>query len=135
MDEGHRETEMCVHCAGECCTRQPGHCLPSEFGSEEAVRAAVTSGRYTIILLLDDHIRARVVRPHYKNRELKTGCTFLREGGCELPFAERPYGCRLLRPRELPGGHCVPDGVSIEEAGEMWEASGYLPPLWACRPG
>ncbi len=128
--EGYRETEMCVRCGGECCLRQPGHCLPSEFGSAAAVRAAVESGRYAIILLLDENIKARIVRPHYKDSRRKTGCIFLRQNGCGLEWEQRPYGCRLLRSREQEGGHCEPQGIAIEEAAEMWEESGYLPPLW-----
>jgi hypothetical protein len=131
--KGHRETEMCVRCQGECCRRQAGHCLPSEFESAEAVRTAVVSGRYTIVMLWDAHIKARVVRPHYNKEPDRTkGCVFLRENGCELEWAARPYGCRMLRPREQGGGHCEPEGISITEAAEMWEESGYLPPLWKC---
>lgn len=132
MDEGYRETEMCVRCAGSCCRLQPGHCLPSEFGSAEAVRAAIVSGRYAIVLLLDSHIMARVVRPHYKEPDLRTGCIFHQAAGCELAWEARPYGCRMLRPRERDGEHCEPEGISIEEAGRMWEQSGYLPPIWTC---
>ena len=128
--EGYTETEMCVQCKGECCLRQPGHCLPSEFTSKEAVRAAVGSGRYAIILLLDENTRARIIRPQYKDREHKTGCTFHQENGCELKPEDRPYGCRMLKPRVQNGGHCEPQGISIEEAAKMWEESGYLPPLW-----
>ena len=131
--KGYRETEMCVRCAGECRRRQPGHCLPSEFGSARAVRAAVESGRYTIVLLLDSHIMARVVRPHYKEPVRIVGCFFYQTDGCELPWPARPYGCRMLRPRERDGEHCEARGISIEEAGRMWEQSGYLPPISACR--
>jgi hypothetical protein len=130
--KGYPETEMCVRCEGECCRLQPGHCLPSEFESAEAVRAAVESGRYTIVLLLDLHIMARVVRPHYKEPVRMVGCNFHQANGCELPLSARPYGCRMLRPRERDGEHCEPEEISIEEAARMWEQSGYLPPLWAC---
>ena len=130
--KGYPETEMCVRCKGECCLRQSGHCLPSEFETAEAVRAAVESGKYTIVLLLDSHIMARVVRPHYKDPVRKMGCIFHHTDGCELPLSARPYGCRMLRPRERDGGHCKPEGISIEEAGRMWEQSGYLPPIWKC---
>lgn len=129
--EGYRETEMCARCGGSCCRVQAGHCLPSEFESAEAVRAAVVSGKYTIVLLLDEHIMARVVRPHYKDPERRTGCIFHREDGCELPFSERPYGCRMLKPRERDTELCEPQGITIEEAGKMWEESGYLPPIWS----
>jgi Fe-S-cluster containining protein len=129
---GYPETGMCKRCEGECCRLQPGHCLPSEFESAEAVRAAVESGKYTIVLLLDSHIMARVVRPHYKDPGRRAGCIFLHENGCELPLPARPYGCRMLRPRERDGEHCTPEGISIEEAGRMWEQSGYLPPIWKC---
>lgn len=130
--EGYRETEMCVRCGGSCCRRQSGHCLPSEFGSAKEVEEAVAGGKYSIVLLLDSHIMARVVRPHYKDPDKKTGCIFHHENGCELEWQDRPYGCRMLRPRERDGEHCKPEGISIEEAGRMWEESGYLPPLWAC---
>jgi hypothetical protein len=130
--KGYPETEMCVRCEGECCRRQPGHCLPSEFESAEAVRAAVTSGRYTIVLLMDSDIMARVVRPHYKEPDRKAGCIFLQANGCGLPLQARPYGCRMLRPREADEGHCEPEGISIQEAAMMWERSGYLPPIWTC---
>lgn len=130
--EGYRETGMCVRCEGECCLLQPGFCVPSDFGSAHAVRAAVESGRYTIILLLDSNIRARVVRPHHKEPDREAGCTFHTAGGCELQWEDRPYGCRMLRPREEEGGHCEPTGTLIEEAAELWEESGYLPPLWKC---
>ncbi|MFH0975406.1 MAG: hypothetical protein V1874_06450 [Spirochaetota bacterium] len=134
--EGYRETEMCTHCMGECCRRQSGHCLPTQFGSAQAVRAAVESGRYAIILLLDEHIKARVVRPHYKDPVRRVGCIFLKENGCELKWEDRPYGCRMLRPRELDNEHCKPEGIFIEEAAKMWEESGYLPPIWKCSvPG
>lgn len=127
--EGYRETEMCGHCRGKCCRLQPGHCLPSEFGSAAAVQAAFNSGKYGIILLLDSDIKARVVRPHYRDRERQTGCVFLREKGCELPWQARPYGCRMLRPKTLDSEHCAPEGISIAEAGRMWERSGFLPAM------
>jgi hypothetical protein len=122
---------MCVRCRGSCCRLQPGHCLPSEFGSAKELEAALVSGRYAIVLLLDSHIMARVVRPHYKEPDQKVGCIFLQANGCELTWSARPYGCRFLRPREQDGAHCEPEGISIEEAAKMWEESGYLPPLWA----
>jgi len=133
--EGYRETEMCVRCGGSCCRLQPGHCLPSEFGSAEAVKEALDSGRYAVVLLLDSNISARVVRPHYKKPDRRVGCIFHQSNGCELPWTERPYGCRMLQPRERDGEHCKPEGISIEEAARMWERSGYLqclPPIWAC---
>lgn len=130
--EGYRETEMCSRCRGRCCSLQPGHCLPPDFGSAEAVKEALVSGRYTIVLLLDWNIMARVVRPHYKDPQRKVGCIFQQENGCELPWPARPYGCRMLRPRERDGEHCKPEGISIEEAARMWERSGYLPPIWSC---
>jgi hypothetical protein len=128
--EGYHETTECKRCEGECCRRQSGHCLPSDFGSAEAVRAAVESGKYTIVLLLDSHIMARVVRPHYKEPDRKIGCIFHKENGCDLPWHARPYGCRLLRPRERDSEHCKPEGISIEDAAKMWEEIGYLPPIW-----
>lgn len=130
--EGYRETEMCVRCEGSCCKRQSGHCLPSEFGSAETVRTAVTSGKYTIVLLLDTDIIARVVRPHYKDPHRRMGCVFHKARGCELQFENRPYGCRMLKPRERDGERCQPEGVLIVEAAEMWEKSGYLPPMDRC---
>jgi hypothetical protein len=130
--EGYPETDMCVSCGGECCRRQPGYCLPSDFASAQDVRAAVESGNYTIVLLVDEHITARVVRPQHRDTLRKEFCIFLRADGCELSFEERPYGCRMLRPREQEGGHCEPQGTTIEEAGKMWEESGYLPPLSTC---
>jgi hypothetical protein len=54
--EGYRETEMCSRCQGQCCSLQPGHCLPSDFGSAEAVKEALVSAGYTIVLLLDWNI-------------------------------------------------------------------------------
>ncbi len=127
--EGYRETDMCVRCGGKCCQLQPGHCLPSEFGSAEAVMDALNSGRYGVILLLDSDIRARVIRPHYKKRDQRVGCIFHQANGCELPWEDRPYGCRMLRPRERDGEHCKPEGISISEAARMWERSGFLPPM------
>ena len=47
---------------GECCRVQSGHCLPSEFGSEKAVREAVTSGKYAIMLIVYDDVMARIIR-------------------------------------------------------------------------
>jgi hypothetical protein len=123
---------MCVRCEGSCCRRQSGHCLPSEFGSADAVRDAVTSGKYGIVLLVDENIVARVVRPSYKDLDQGTGCIFHRADGCELNFEDRPYGCRMLRPRARDDEHCKPEGISIAEAAEMWEQSGYLPPLSEC---
>lgn len=130
--EGYPETEMCMRCKGECCRRQPGHCVPSEFESAEAVRKAVESGRYTIVLLLDSHIMARVVRPHHRGPDRRVGCIFHHVNSCDLPFAARPYGCRMLRPRERDGEHCEPEGISVEEAARLWEQSGYLPPIGTC---
>ena len=130
--EGYRETGMCMRCEGECCRTQSGHCLPTEFGSAAEVRTAVASGRYAIVLLTDEHIMARVIRPHYKEPDRMKGCIFHQENGCELAWQDRPYGCRMLRPRERDDGHCEPEGISIQEAAEMWERSGYLPPIWAC---
>jgi hypothetical protein len=133
--EGYRETGMCLLCEGNCCRLQPGHCLPSEFGSAEAVKEALGSGLYAVILLLDSDISARVIRPHYKDPDRRVGCIFLQSKGCELPWEARPYGCRMLRPRDKDGEHCQPEGISIAEAARMWESSGYLrflPPIWAC---
>ena len=129
--KGHRETDMCVRCGGACCKRQPGHCLPSEFKTASDVRQAVLGGKYTIVLLLDENIMARIVRPHYKDPAKRTGCVFHKAGGCELPFESRPYGCRMLKPRERDGERCTPEGTQIIEASQMWEESGYLPPLSA----
>jgi len=129
MMEGYRETEICVRCRGKCCQIQPGYCLPSEFGSAEAVMEALNSGKYGVILLLDSDMRARVIRPHYKLRNQMSGCIFHNENGCELPWQERPYGCRMLRPRERDGEHCQPEGISISEAASLWENSGFLPPM------
>lgn len=131
--EGYRETEMCERCKGECCRRQSGHCLPSEFGSVDAVRAALETGKYCIVLLLGSGLKSRIVRPHYKEPGKATGCIFHEEKGCELLWHDRPYACRMLRPREKDGGHCEPEGITIQEAGRMWESSGYLPPIWMCR--
>ena len=128
---GYRENEMCVRCEGKCCKRQPGHCLPTQFGSARAVRQAVVSGNYTIVLILDENVMARIVRPHYKDPQQRLGCVFLGAGGCALTFEERPYGCRMLKPREADGERCKPEGTTIVEASEMWERSGYLPPLSA----
>lgn len=128
--EGFHETGICKRCKGECCRLQAGHCLPSEFGSAQTVREAVESGKYAIILLLDSNIMARVVRPNYKDTARKTGCVFHNENGCELPWPARPYGCRMLQPRQREGEHCIPGGISIEDAARMWEESGYLPPIW-----
>ena len=130
--QGYRETEICVICKGSCCRKQSGHCLPSEFGSAKAVRNAVTSGQYGIFLLVDENIIARIVRPQYRELFRKTGCVFHHADGCELRFEDRPYGCRMLRPRDRDGEHCKPEGITIVEAAEMWEQSGYLPPLTAC---
>ena len=130
--QGHRETEECLRCQGKCCKRQSGHCLPSEFGSEEEVRAAISSGRYGVVLLIDKDIVARIVRPSYKDLEWRVGCIFQHEQGCELSWEQRPYGCRMLRPRQRDDEHCKPEGISIVEAAEMWEDCGYLPPLSAC---
>jgi len=109
--------------------------LPSEFESAEEAKAALDSGKYAVVLLLDSNIAARVVRPHYKDPDRRLGCIFHQANGCELPWLVRPYGCRMLRPRERDGEHCKPEGVSIKEAARMWEQSGYLrhlPPIWAC---
>lgn len=133
--EGYRETEMCLCCEGKCCKLQPGHCLPSEFRSAEAVKEALESGRYAVVLLLDSDISARVIRPHYKDPDRRVGCIFHQSKGCELSWEDRPYGCRMLRPRDKDGEHCQPEGISIAEAARMWERSGYLwflPPIWAC---
>ncbi len=130
--EGYPETEMCSHCGGECCRRQPGYCLPADFASTTAVRAAVESGKYTIVLLLDEHVMARVIRPQHRDTLRKEYCIFLQADGCELPFEDRPYGCRMLRPRQNDGGHCEPRGITIADAGKMWEESTYLPPLSTC---
>lgn len=131
--EGYRETDMCVCCEGECCRRQSGHCLPSEFGSARAVRAALESGKYCIVLLVDSNMRARIVRPHYKEPDEMIGCIFHQENGCELSWSDRPYGCRMLRPRGHDGEHCETEGITIQEAARMWELSGYLPPIWMCK--
>lgn len=127
--QGHPETDICIRCQGDCCKRQPGHCLPLEFGSASAVRTAVASGEYGIFLLLDENIIARIVRPQYKHIPGKIGCIFHRADGCRLPFKDRPYGCRMLQPREKEGEPCKPNGITITQAAEMWEQSGYLPPL------
>ena len=94
--KGYPETGMYVRCQGECCRRQPGHCLPSGFESAEAARAAVESGKYTIVLL-DSHIMARVVRPHYKDPVQRIGCIFHHANGCELPLTKKNLGRDVQR--------------------------------------
>ena len=62
---------------------------------QEAVRMAVVSGKYAIVLLLDKDIMARIVRPSYKDIPRRIGCVFHQAEGCALEWEDRPYGCRL----------------------------------------
>ena len=130
--EGYRETKMCVCCEGGCCQRQSGHCLPSEFESAEAVRMAVVSGKYAIVLLVDKDIMARIIRPSSKDLSRSIDSFFIRPRDANLSLRTDRTDAVFLSPVNGMTSIARPKGYSIVEAAEMWEESGYLPPIEDC---
>jgi len=90
---GYSSPEICTRCGGACCKGLPGRCRPSDFGAtRQEIEAALPAALETHYEEFD----GEYVLPQ---RTLH-GCVFLTPTGCTLPFASRPYECRMLEPRE-----------------------------------
>jgi Fe-S-cluster containining protein len=112
--------DLCNDC-GKCCKSYPGGTIPSDFDEKDlegSVLEAIKSGRYTIDWwegtpdrtlfkgYITMYVRPAMKRHEHEVRDASWGggeCTFLGANGCELPFDNRPYACRDLKPGRKNG--------------------------------
>ena len=131
---------ICAECGGRCCQAYPGICWPEDLGDNirASIKTRLASGLYTIDWWEGDpreydwdHPDAvsegYFLRPAMKDHEgklrhpawMRGTCTFLRAGGCALPYNSRPYQCRALEPKS-PGGRCKPHGGERQAGALAW---------------
>lgn len=115
---------LCGICGGECCRTKPGIEGPKRFlaapNPAEALRSALASGLWVlaehygvprpegtaaqpgdmdrVLYYPRPATRAEHPRAAFSTEDEGRECVFLGEGGCLLPFAERPRMCRALEP-------------------------------------
>ncbi len=137
--DGVQDAAMCRECGGGCCKSMPGIAYPSDFGPRETLVATLLtylrSGKWAIDWWEGDiveggplpciyWIRPATVMGAGKLFDASWGgqCSLWTEKyGCGLPFRQRPYQCRNLKPRPMPEREksgCEGDGK--EEAAHAW---------------
>lgn len=106
----HPPARFCKECEGACCERCPGPYHPSDFPNKittDYLWELLENGR-AVVDWTKDTRKARptyFLRPpsiydngHFISAHSRGSCVFLAEGGCILPFEERPLGCKNLKP-------------------------------------
>lgn len=100
--------DVCSKCKGACCKRMAGHYSPSDFKdlSYEALKLEIEKGRISIDwwegerLTKEYYLRARHVLEPIVCGSWGGVCMNLTETGCSLPWEERPFACRALKPEK-----------------------------------
>ncbi len=120
MDILNNESSLCAEC-GRCCTKYAGMCWPDDVKplTLEKIVAMLKTGYYSIDWWEGDPREdgelgcVYMLRPAHTNRPPGMldpswfgTCRFLSEGGCSLPFEDRPTQCRALIPMQTAGGDC-----------------------------
>lgn len=124
-------SDLCAKCGGLCCQQCPGLTVPSDFKDNDAILAAIKSGRWCLDWYEADGTFEQgdvyFVRPSIKGREGKTRhaawggeCTFLGPDGCTSGI--KPHQCRTLVAR--PGMLCRHDDARFE--GKAYYAEAWL---------
>jgi Fe-S-cluster containining protein len=114
----------------------PGCAMPEDFnnGDFDTLVKVLRTGKWAIDYLdmagLDEPTeetidKAYYIRPRIKHRlklydvALKGECIFLKRNGCQLPFEERPEGCRMLEPKP-EDEDCIAHGATVKQAAMAW---------------
>lgn len=134
--ESYVQPDVCGPCGGACCKQMPGAAMPEDFGApdrrrmEQMLTDRLASGRWAIDWWegdprpgKNDLDRGYFVRPATAARRGRIfdpswggACTFHGPSGCEI-FADRPSGCRGLRPAsDYPGGCTVMHSDKVDAA-------------------
>lgn len=103
--------QICSKCGGKCCKSYAGAYHPSDFGENlniEYIEKLLTKRNDISIDCFENpsdgnkygyFLRPRHVGGDIVDMSWGAPCIHLTETGCELPFDERPYGCRKLDPK------------------------------------
>lgn len=132
--KNNENREMCSKCGGKCCKTYSGAYHPDDFKHEltDAWLQDLLEGNHTYtdgkpILVSIDWVegvkggpdgRGYFLRPRHVGGDIVdpswgASCCHLTETGCDLPFDERPWRCRLREPSE-----CINDKMDTVEKRE-----------------
>jgi Fe-S-cluster containining protein len=113
------DSKLCTACGGHCCKSFPGGTTPEDWGApdmtamRERLIRALSGGEWVVD-------RASYVRPSVTGGKGPTRwgrCVFLKNAGCRLSYAERPFGCRDFKPaKDYPHGCCSASGAAHPDA-------------------
>jgi len=110
MIENNENKYLCKNCGGKCCKMYGGSFHPSDFGvciDYTSIKRLLTERDDISIDCLDDPDDGRIngyfLRMRHRNGSIVDfswggACVHLTQNGCDLPFDERPYGCKILVP-------------------------------------
>ena len=140
MKIDNNESPVCGMCKGKCCKNLPGALHPDDVVdcTKEGIRKLLERGDVSI-----DWYYSRYTKRFHRNRgyylRFRTAhgpvidpvylvndgrCLHLTENGCDLPFDERPYGCKSLVPKAestQPLKLCCTSTYGSFQAAEAWE--------------
>ena len=127
---GYKATSVCAECEGGCCKTAPGLVYPEDIGTvtAEEIALLLKTGRYAIDFWTEiERDMTLFLRPRTQDGSMVVPfsewggrCTFLTESGCELPFRERPRGCRMLQPGPTNKDECDLHGHDKEHGKNAW---------------
>lgn len=134
--KGHFNKKICSDCGGKCCKFLPGCMFPEDFKeiSKENILGLLTTGNFSIDSWVGD-IRpgkdlwdvSYFLRPATKGNEGKIydeswggKCVFLRNTGCLLSDNKKPFGCRILEPKENLEGKCKTNNGDKKDSVLAW---------------
>lgn len=128
---------LCFACGGRCCESYPGLPRPNDFGNTprevgKMLRLALRDGKWTLdVWTRDEHLpktyfprpKAGDDRPSIFNAGWGGPCHLLNGDSCSLPFRERPFGCRDMKPDENYPGDCESETGSKK----VYEVEKWIP--------
>lgn len=129
MKKNHLNENMCSTCGGNCCQRLPGIMFPEDFETinKKIIMDLLNTGNYSIDCWEGEienpyWIRPATIKGKGKLIDKSWGgiCVFWSSTGCRFDKDLRPYGCRMLEPREY-GEECKIHNAGKLEAAKAWE--------------
>jgi hypothetical protein len=119
-------SDICKQCGGRCCKQAPGAYSPSDFSKPiiESLTKALVENKACIDWWEGStpiyFVRAPTITHIGQIYDASWGgqCAFLKENGCQLPYKERPRGCRLLEP--MPNSKCICHGSTKRQSCRTW---------------
>ncbi len=131
-------SEQCKICQGKCCKGMPGSWVPDDIkrifpspSLEESVELALKTKRFAIDWY-EDRPPIFYLRPATKGKEgvrrdpsWGGECTFLTKDGCELFLENRPFICRISKPKAKQSDGCRTyiKGNQKLYVANIWDAS------------